>query len=204
MLTAFLALGFASFAHAASLTVNVAEDGGKFVVTLNDLTATNSLWAAWDESDKGELPGNWANSERIRTVTPETGSVEYPLPTGWGENIKAIRFFLSEVPYDYDYTLDFLRSGDTAASGTTTRRILLNDFDFNVKYRVEVKMREAKHNATGNLAIFSARAGLSKATAPYFDLFKLGDGSWRFPPAISHRNTRCVDRAGKYFLEYAG
>ena len=24
------------------------------------------------------------------------------------------------------------------------------------------------------------------------------------PPAISHRNTRCVDRAGKYFLEYAG
>ena len=23
------------------------------------------------------------------------------------------------------------------------------------------------------------------------------------PPAISHRNTRCVDRAGKYFLEYA-
>ena len=24
-----------------------------------------------------------------------------------------------------------------------------------------------------------------------------------FPPAISHRNTRCVDRAGKYFLEYA-
>ena len=25
-----------------------------------------------------------------------------------------------------------------------------------------------------------------------------------YPPAISHRNTRCVDRAGKYFLEYAG
>lgn len=24
-----------------------------------------------------------------------------------------------------------------------------------------------------------------------------------YPPAISHRNTRCVDRAGKYFLEYA-
>ena len=23
------------------------------------------------------------------------------------------------------------------------------------------------------------------------------------PPAISHRNTRYVDRAGKYFLEYA-
>ena len=23
------------------------------------------------------------------------------------------------------------------------------------------------------------------------------------PPAISHRNTRCVDRAGKYFLECA-
>ena len=25
----------------------------------------------------------------------------------------------------------------------------------------------------------------------------------KIPPAISHRNTRCVDRAGKYFLEYA-
>ncbi len=180
MLTAFLALGFASFAHAASLTVNLAEGGGKFVVTLNDLTATNSLWAAWDESDKGEQPGDWANAERIQTVTPETGSVEYPLPAGWGENIKAIRFFLSEVPYDYDYTLDFLRSGTTATDGTTTRRILLNDFGFNVKYRVEVRMREAKHNTSGNLAIFSARGGLSGGTVPYFDLFKLENGSWRF------------------------
>ena len=180
MLAVFLALGNASVVCAASLTVSLVEDGGKFVVTLNDLTATNSLWVAWDESDKGEQPGDWDNAERIQTVTPETGSVEYPLPTGWGENIRTIRFFLSEVPYDYDYTLDFLRSGDTAASGTTTRRILLNDFGFNVKYRVEVRMREAKHNTSGNLAIFSARGGLSGATVPYFDLFKLGDGSWRF------------------------
>ena len=28
-------------------------------------------------------------------------------------------------------------------------------------------------------------------------------GGFIYPPAISHRNTRCVDRAGKYFLEYA-
>ena len=180
VLTAFLALGFASFAHAASLTVNLTEDGGKFVVTLSDLTATNSLWAAWDESDKGEQPGDWANAERIQTVTPKTSSVEYPLPTGWGESVRGIRFFLSEVPYDYDYTLDFLRSGDKATSLLTNRRILLHDFVFNVKYRVEVKMREAKHDTSGNLAIFSARGGLSSAETPYFDLFKLVGGIWRF------------------------
>lgn len=161
MLAVFLALGNASVVCAASLTVSLVEDGGKFVVTLNDLTATNSLWVAWDESDKGEQPGDWANAERIQTVTPETGPVEYPLPTGWGENIRTIRFFLSEVPYDYDYTLDFLRSGTTATDGTTTRRILLNDFGFNVKYRVEVRMREAKHNTSGTTYTASSEQNMS-------------------------------------------
>ncbi len=38
-------------------------------------------------------------------------------------------------------------------------------------------------------------------TAP--SLSKTESGGYYTPPAISHRNTRCVDRAGKYFLEYA-
>ncbi len=41
------------------------------------------------------------------------------------------------------------------------------------------------------------------AGSPYIGSYAFYDCINLTPPAISHRNTRCVDRAGKYFLEYA-
>lgn len=141
---------------------------------------TNSLWVAYGNADRGEGTNGWQHVERVRTILPADESVEYALPVGWGTTVKAIRFFLSEVPYDYDYTLDFLRSGDSATTGYGNKRIVLNDFPFNTKYRVGLKMREIKHNGSSyNLALFSTRDTQGSGT-PYYTLFWIGGTNWRF------------------------
>ena len=55
----------------------------------------------------------------------------------------------------------------------------------NYQDKVNLSIKNIEQNFEG---------GLSNTSTKKFD---------ELPPAISHRNTRCVDRAGKYFLEYA-
>ena len=151
----------------------VRKDGDKFVVTLNGVTATNSLWAAWDATDKGGSTNGWSNVVRVQTVTPETGSVEYDVPSG-GTDVKAIRFFLSEVPYDVDYTLAYLQNNKN-------NRICLDDFDFYGTYRVVMKVHRVSYS-NGSPAFFSTRAGCASSaeSTPYFTLFEASGNSWRF------------------------
>lgn len=176
----------------------VTKEASDFRVTLNGLTATNGLWVAYDATDKGGSTNGWAHVEFVQTVTPATGSVSYPIPTGWGTDLKAVRFFLSEVPYDYDYTLDFLRSGDTATTGYGNKRIVLHDFTFNTKYRVGLKMREVKHNTSGNLALFSTRDTQGSGT-PYYTLFWIGGTTWRFDYNTVNNNSSAGAEAGKIY-----
>lgn len=170
----------ASLVWARTGTVSVEKDGETFnVMFANHVHETNGLWVVYGAADRGEGTNGWEHVEFLQTVYPETGSLTYPVPAGWGDTVKAIRFILSEVPYDYDYTLDFLRSGDTASSASTSRRILIDDFVFDTKYRVGLKMREVKHNGTGNLALFSTRDTQGSGT-PYYTLFWIGGTNWRF------------------------
>ena len=169
-----------SLVWARTGTVSVEKDGETFNATFaNHVHETNGLWVVYGAADRGEGTNGWEHVEFLQTVYPGTGAVTYPVPAGWGDTVKAIRFIMSEVPYDYDYTLDFLRSGDTASSASTSRRILIDDFVFDTKYRVGLKMREVKHNGSGNLALFSTRDTQGSGT-PYYTLFWIGGTNWRF------------------------
>ena len=129
-----------SLAWARTGTVSVAKEGETFNVAFAaHANETNGLWVVFGSADRGEGTNGWEHVEFLGTVTPATNFWQYAVPTGWGDSVKAIRFILSEVPYDYDSTLDFLRSGDSATTGYGNKRIVLDDFDFNTKYRVGLK-----------------------------------------------------------------
>lgn len=170
---AFAAAPDASAAPAATVAASLSQDGTAFTAAFaNHASETNSLFVVYDASDKGAGTNGWAHVERLGTVTPETDSWTYPAPAGWGDSVKALRFVLSEVPYDYDYSLDFIRNADYK------QRIVLSDFDLYMNYRVCVRMRTAGF-VTGNPCVFSNR-DTGGNVAPYFTLFAIGGSKWRF------------------------
>ena len=120
----------AAIAYGNTGTVTASLDGDAFTVAFaNHAHETNSLWVVYGPGDSGLGTNGWAHVERLGTVTPGTNAWTYPAPAGWGETVKAIRFILSEVPYDYDYSLDFIRS-------KSRERLVLGDFDFCVSFIV--------------------------------------------------------------------
>ena len=154
-------------------TVTASLDGDAFSVSFaNHAHETNSLWVVYDGFDYGPGTNGWGHVERLGMVMPETNTWTYAVPAGWGETVKAIRFILSEVPYDYDYSLDFIKS-------TGMERICLDDFTMNCSYRIccVVKMYKVD-GLSGSPAVFTTREGTSDA--PYFNLFWTSRNSWRF------------------------
>ena len=164
----------ASFAWARTGTVEVSQDSGSgaFTATFaNHASETNGLWVVYGATDRGEGTNGWEHVEFLQTVYPETGSVTYPAPAGWGDTVKAIRFIMSEVPYDVDYTLTYLRNNKK-------NRIVLKDFIFTGSYRLVTKMNRVSYDF-GSPAFFYTRDGGSEAK--YFGLFATDTGtSWRF------------------------
>ena len=164
----------AAVAYGNTGTLTAELSGGAFNVAFaNHANETNSLWVVYDGFDYGLGTNAWGHVERLGTVTPETNSWTYAVPSGWGERVKAIRFVLSEVPYDYDYSLDFLRS-------KKKERICLADFDLYCSYRIC-----AQFSFTGNSgtqAIFTSRdGGTSNSDSPFFNLFLVSNlAQWRF------------------------
>ena len=170
---AFAAAPDASAAPAATVAASLSQDGTAFTAAFaNHASETNSLFVVYDASDKGAGTNGWAHVERLGTVTPETDFWTYPAPAGWGDTVKALRFVLSEVPYDYDYSLDFIRNADYK------QRIVLSDFDLYMNYRVCVQMRTAGY-VTGHPCVFSNR-DTGGNVAPSFTLFAIGGSKWRF------------------------
>ena len=164
-------LAMASAVTANTGTVTAALDGGTFNVAFaNHAHETNSLWVVYGPGDSGTGTNGWAHVERLGTVTPETNAWTYPAPAGWGETVKAIRFILSEVPYDYDYSLDFIRS-------KSKERLVLDDFDLYLNYRICMQCN-AYYLASNNGSFFTNRGGVS--AKPYFTLFAIGGTNWRF------------------------
>lgn len=166
----------ASAAHTGTVTASLSQDGTTFTATFaNHASETNSLWVVYGASDMGEGTNGWAHVERLGTVTPETNSWIYAAPAGWGDTVKALRFVLSEVPYDYDYSLDFIRNQNYK------QRIVLSDFDLYMNYRVCARIKTISYVTPngGSPAIFSNRdtAGNVK---PYFNLFVASGAKWRF------------------------
>ena len=166
--------GVAAAACANTGTVTAELSGGMFNVAFaNHAHETNSLWVVYDGFDYGPDTNGWGHVERLGTVTPETDAWTYPAPAGWGETVKAIRFILSEVPYDYDYSLDFLRS-------KKKERICLADFDLYCSYRVCAQFSYTGNS--GTQAVFTSRdGGTSNSETPFFNLFLVSNlAAWRF------------------------
>ena len=152
-------------------TVTATLVDGTFNVSFaNHAHETNSLWVVYDSYDNGSGTNGWSHVERLGTVTPETNSWAYAAPAGWGTTVGAIRFILSEVPYDYDYSLDFIRS-------KTKERIILDDFDLYMNYRVCLQAMVFSRD-TSNASFFTNRGEVNDQ--PYFTLFAIGGQDWRF------------------------
>ena len=94
----------AAYGNTGTVTVTL-EEGAFNVSFASHAHETNSLWVVYDGFDYGPGTNGWGHVERLGTVTPETNTWTYAVPTGWGETVKAIRFILSEVPYDYGFAL---------------------------------------------------------------------------------------------------
>ena len=162
----------AAFANTGTVTAELSGD--TFNVSFdNHAHETNSLWVVYDGFDYGLGTNGWGHVERLGTVTPETNTWTYAAPEGWGETVKAIRFVLSEVPYDYDYSLDFVRS-------KKKERICLADFDLYCSYRICAQFSFTGN--TGTQAIFTSRdGGTSNSDSPFFNLFLVSSlAQWRF------------------------
>lgn len=172
------ALGAASLlrsasANTATVAAELSQDGTAFTATFaGHANETNSLWVVYGASDMGEGTNGWAHVERLGTVMPETNFWTYAAPAGWGDTMKAIRFVLSEVPYDYDYSLDFIRNANYK------QRIVLSDFDLYMNYRVCAKIETVSYT-DGSPCVFCNRDTEGNVT-PYFNLFAIKGSQWRF------------------------
>lgn len=71
----------------------------------------NVLYAAYGPTAGGEDPQGWAHFDRVGVVSPETTTLTYPLPAGWGTDVKVLRFFLAAPPAaEYDSAVEYLES----------------------------------------------------------------------------------------------
>ena len=160
----------------------VTKEASDFRATLSGLTATNGLWVAYDATDKGGSTNGWAHVEFVQTVTPATGSVTYPIPDGWGTTFKAVRFFLSEVPYDVDYTIEYFAADDPDVrkkDPSKAQCIVIEDFHLNGDDRVETLVQLGyTTSGTGNHTIFGTRG--DNSTTPYIHLFWMNNGNSQF------------------------
>lgn len=161
-------------ANTGTVAAELSADGTAFNVTFaNHANETNVLWVVYGASDKGGGTNGWDVIERLGSVSPETDAWSYTAPGGWGDTVKAIRFLLSNDPWDdkYDYRLDFIRS-------SAKERIILDDFDLYLNYCVCAQMLIYSRQSSGNPAFFSNRGEVS--STPYFVLFAFGGTEWRF------------------------
>ena len=163
----------ADAARNATVAASLSQDGTAFTASFaGHASETNSLWVVYGASDMGSGTNGWAHVERLGTVLPGTASWTCAAPAGWGDTVKALRFVLSEVPYDYDYSLSYVNNS------ANKQRIVLDDFEFYANYRVCMQVRTTGTSSANNGAFFSNRAGAGNVT-PKFTLFAIGKTTWR-------------------------
>ena len=187
----------AAFANTGTVTASL--DGDAFTMSfVNHAHETNSLWVVYDGFDYGPGTNGWGHVERLGTVYPETDSWTYPAPAGWGETVRAIRFILSEVPYDYDYSLDFLRS-------KKKERISLADFALHCSYRVCAQFSYSERTGVTQ-AIFSSRdGGTDNNATPRFHLFLVNNcAQWRLDYNDQNGTGKGPVAAGTFYSVEAG
>ena len=200
----------ASFAAAAA-AIGAAIDASAATVAVSESTASTAtlafadhagarlgLYIAYDAEDRGASTNGWASVEYVGAVEPDTDTLTVALPSGWGTGDRmAARFFLSEVPYPVDCTLDYIQSTGT--------QYMVPCSEHTPTGASVVEMDVELTSVSGTVALFCARGGTSGSSAKQFTLFVTG-GRWRFdyngatggslsPTATPTANTRYALRA---------
>lgn len=171
----------AAYGNTGTVTATL-EDGTFNVSFANHAHETNSLWVVYGSYDYGLGTNGWDHVERLGTVTPETNTWTYAAPSGWGDRVRAIRFILSEVPYDYDYSTAYTAADQIPVTGTSIGQCICidNDEDFTMdgSYRIYAKFALGKIATGHNQTIFCARNAASES--PFFALFWIKGSSPKF------------------------
>ena len=169
-------------AHTGSFDITATNLVGGVATSLtlsfaNHAHETNGLWVAYGQEDS-ETTNGWDCVRFLATVPPETDAYTFKLPAGWGsETLHAVRFFLSEVPYEVDCTLTDLRSDK--ASGSVAQGMILKDFTLTGTDRVQTRVAFDTVSPGRAQGVFCARPGDGTAKAPYFNVFLLNGGKFR-------------------------
>ncbi len=171
----------AALANTGTVTATL-KDGTFNVAFDNHAHETNSLWVVYGTYDYGFGTNGWDHVERLGTITPETNSWTYAAPAGWGTKVSTIRFILSEVPYDYDYSTTYTAADQVPAGSTSIAQCICIDNDENFtmdgSYRIYAKFALGKIPTGHNQTIFCARNAASET--PYFALFWIKGSSPKF------------------------
>ena len=82
----------------------------QFNLTL-DISAACYLCAAWGAADAGSDSASWTDRKVLGEVDSSTTSWTFDAPKGWGDDIRALRFFLVEKETaPYDQRLEYIES----------------------------------------------------------------------------------------------
>ena len=174
---AIAALGLAIAAMPAfatpTVTVTASTSSTATLAFADHSGAKLGLYMAYGAEDAGSSTNGWANVEYVGAVAPDTDTMTVSLPSGWGTDDKmAARFFLSEVPYPVDYTLDYIQSNGTqymvpCPKHTPTGASV-----------VEMDVELTSIPTSGAVALFCARKGTG-SDGKMFSLL-VNNKKWRF------------------------
>ena len=180
-----------------------AADGRLESVTLafDPSYSGRGLYRAKAESDCGADPAVWPPLERLRTIAPEATTADVSLPDGWGESVRAVRWFLfdEDVSPCYDWRVESVESDGIhpflVFPGEQAR--------FTPGMRFSADVQPLRDGAVWDAWLFGHAAGdsrccLSMAKERIF--WRYGTNSWSRTGDFSARCTVSND-ASKLFLD---
>ncbi|MBQ6245746.1 MAG: hypothetical protein IJK04_02685, partial [Kiritimatiellae bacterium] len=91
------------------------------------------LFMAYGATDGGDDPYDWDGLKYVCDVAPYAFSQTVAVPAGWGDDVQAMRLFLTGMPAGYDRELEYIAS--TGAQGIDTGRHLLFGDIFTLDWR---------------------------------------------------------------------
>lgn len=87
-----------------------------------DASRTDTLYVAYGSRDGGTDIGLWEHVEPVRVILPDETSYVFQLPNGWGQSVKALRFFFRDGVDANSYVKENLIAqwdgADNVATGT--------------------------------------------------------------------------------------
>ena len=187
---------FAASGRAMSVTKNYT--GGLLSSVRLDFAAAESplayhLYAAFDETDKGEDIDGWADVRYLDPIAAADSSYTYTFPAWWGRTSQTVRFFLmadapATSPMPYDKRLEYIQGANAAYIQTS--------FHPTGKSRV---LMDCRTMVADNNTAFSIR----NATGSFLAILQ-SDLCVRYDLQLSGSKYTAAHPLGRYMLMFDG